>query len=334
MTNPNARLCDVTLRDGNHALRHSLTAKDAADYCQIADTAGLFSVEIGHGNGLGASSHLVGKAATTDEQLLVSARANLKNTKLSVHVIPGFATLKRDVYPAVEIGVDIFRVAAHVTEADVTQTHIERLTDMGATAHGVLMMSHMASTEELVQQAKLMQSYGASGLIFMDSAGYYRSHDVAERVNALVGELAIPVGFHAHNNLGLGVANALTAISNGASLIDGSSMGLGAGAGNAQLEAIAANMSDALGIHEALESLFGLSDFVREKFGKSLPALTASSISSGMVGAFSGYAPQVQRIAASTGISSQQLWEAIGERKLVAGQETMIDEIAQDLMNL
>lgn len=334
MNNSNAILCDVTLRDGNHALRHQLSTHDAAEYCKIADKAGLFSVEIGHGNGLGASSHLVGKSASTDRDLLIAARANLTNTKLSVHVIPGFATLKRDVYPAIDIGVDIFRVAAHVTEADVTQTHLERLAEMGVTAHGVLMMSHMADTGTLVEQAKLMETYGASALIFMDSAGYYRSKDVQERVSALVGNLSIPVGFHAHNNLGLGVANALTALESGASFVDGSSMGLGAGAGNAQLEAIAANIGYESGMQSPLEMLFELSDFVRNKFTKSLPSLTASSISSGMVGAFSGYAPQVQKLAASTGISSQQLWEAIGERKLVAGQESMIDEIAQDLMNL
>ena len=334
ITQDDVLLCDVTLRDGNHALRHSLRPNEVSDYCRLADSAGLFSVEVGHGNGLGASSHLVGKSAASDFDLLSAARANLLKTKLSVHVIPGFATLKRDVLPAIDLGVDIFRVAAHVTEADVTQTHIERLSSLGANAHGVLMMSHMASVEQLVLQAELLESYGAGAVIFMDSAGTYRPNDVRERVRALSESLTVPIGFHAHNNLGLGVANALAAMESGASLIDGSSMGLGAGAGNAQLEAIAANLDASAVDRDRLDAHFAMSDFVKDKFREMLPVLSASSIGSGMVGAFSGYAPQVSQVSAATGISTRRIWEAIGDRKLVAGQETMIDEIAQDLMNL
>jgi 4-hydroxy 2-oxovalerate aldolase len=51
-------------------------------------------VEVGHGNGLAASSLLVGKSVNTDEEMLTTARKNLKNSKLGIHMIPGLATLE------------------------------------------------------------------------------------------------------------------------------------------------------------------------------------------------------------------------------------------------
>ena len=236
-------LYDVTLRDGNHALRHTLTSKFVTNYCSSAEKSGVWAVEVGHGNGLGASSYLVGKSAESDSSLLTAARSSLKNVKLAVHSIPGFATIKRDLIPALDLGVDIFRVATHVSEADVSQKHIEFLANKDACVHGVLMMSHMIDINGLIEQARLMNKYGASAIVLMDSAGYFTPRDVAERVSGLKNALDVEVGFHAHNNLGLGVGNALSAIHEGASVIDGASMGLGAGAGNAQLENIVAAAS-------------------------------------------------------------------------------------------
>ena len=211
-----SRLYDVTLRDGNHALRHTLTTEFVADYCAAADRSGVWAVEVGHGNGLGASSYLVGKSFETDHNLLVSARENLKYSKLAVHSIPGFATIERDLAPAIEIGVDVFRVATHVTEATTAEKHIEFLAERDVIVHGVLMMSHMISIDGLIEQARLMKSYGASAVVLMDSAGHFIPIEVHERVNALRNSLEIEVGFHAHNNLGVAVSNASTASQAGA----------------------------------------------------------------------------------------------------------------------
>ena len=330
----NTRLYDVTLRDGNHALRHTLSSKFVSSYCEKADQSGVWAVEVGHGNGLGASSFLVGKSIESDMALLQAARESLKKTKLAVHSIPGFATIKRDLIPAIDFGVDIFRVATHVTEADVSQKHIEYLSNKNVIVHGVLMMSHMIDTNGLVAQAKLMKNYGASAIVLMDSAGFFIPKDVSERVSAIKNELDIEVGFHAHNNLGLGVGNALSAIHEGASLIDGASMGLGAGAGNAQLEnSVAAGSRESI-LNANVYSFLQMSKLVEETYTDKLPRPTSSSTQSGLAGVFSGYAPQVIAISEELGMDTNTLWKEMANRKLVAGQESMIREIAQDLMNL
>ena len=327
-------LYDVTLRDGNHALRHTLSSKFVRSYCELADKSGVWAVEVGHGNGLGASSYLVGKSVESDEALLSAARGSLKNTKLAVHSIPGFATIKRDLVPALDLGVDIFRVATHVSEADVSKKHIEFLANKDAVVHGVLMMSHMIDIAGLLTQAKLMKSYGASAVILMDSAGYFTPVDVSERVSAIKNEFEIEVGFHAHNNLGLGVGNALSAIQQGACLIDGASMGLGAGAGNAQLENIVAAGNREFAFDSEIYQFLQMSKLVEDSYPDKLPRTTSSSTQSGLAGVFSGYAPQVKAISEEMGLDTNVLWKEMASRKLVAGQESMIREIAQDLMNL
>lgn len=332
MTKP--KLYDVTLRDGNHALRHTLSSNFVGKYCRNADTSGVWAVEVGHGNGLGASSHLVGKSTETDHDLLEAARENLTSTKLAVHSIPGFATITRDIKPAISIGVDIFRVATHVTEADVSQKHIEFLATHDIKVHGVLMMSHMVDVAGLVKQVSLMKQYGASAVILMDSAGYFIPTDVSARVLAIRESIDIEVGFHAHNNLGLGVGNALAAIAEGALVIDGASMGLGAGAGNAQLENIVAAGRREKVLDSEIDTFLKMSKLVEDSYPNQLPRTTSSSTQSGLAGVFSGYAPQVRAISEELGLDSNSLWREMANRKLVAGQESMIREIAQDLMNL
>ena len=256
---------DVTLRDGNHAMRHSLRPEFVSEYCRIAEQAGVWAVEVGHGNGIGASSFLVGKAKSDDDSLLAAARENLKRVKLAIHAIPGFATIKRDIIPAIRAGVDVFRIGTHVTEVTTAQKHVEYLSGQNRTVHGVLMMSHAIDIKGLVSQAKLMADFGASAVVLMDSAGNYVPKDVAFRVNALREEVGVDIGFHAHNNLGVGVSNAISAIENNATIIDGSSMGLGAGAGNAPLESIVVNYRRMAKEAPSLGKILELSHLVETK---------------------------------------------------------------------
>ena len=190
-----------------------------------------------HGNGLAASSLLIGKSPSTDKEILTTARKNLKHSKLGIHTIPGLSTID-DAKAAIDYGVDVFRVATHCTEATLSKSHIEYLAKIGKEVYGVLMMSALITADELVEQAKIMESYGAQAIIIMDSTGTYLPNDVEERIFKLKAYTNIKVGFHAHNNLGCAVANSLVAVNAGATMIDACIRGFGAGAGNAPLELI------------------------------------------------------------------------------------------------
>ena len=55
-------ISDVSLRDGNHAINHQIDGETIANYCKILNTTGVDICEIGHGNGIGASSLSIGRA--------------------------------------------------------------------------------------------------------------------------------------------------------------------------------------------------------------------------------------------------------------------------------
>jgi len=325
-------LTDTTLRDGNHAVAHQLSLDNIAGYCRLAEKAAVPIVEIGHGNGLGASSLQVGLASNSDLAMLQTARSNLMTTKLGIHVIPGFATIDRDLKPALDCGVDVVRVAAHCTEADITERHIGFCREQGKNVFGVLMMSHMATPVQLCEEAKKMEAYGAEAIIIMDSAGAYLPEDVRERIIKMKDNLGIPVGFHAHNNLGLAIANTLTAIAAGASLADGSVRGFGAGAGNAQLEVLVAVLQK-LGINSSvgLFPILDAADYAETHFIRVLPVIQSLSVVSGLAGVFSGFSKPVVRCAEEQGVDARDIFFELGRRKAVAGQEDLILEVALSL---
>jgi 4-hydroxy 2-oxovalerate aldolase len=325
-------ISDPSLRDGNHAAKHQLRPEQIALYCRLADAAGVPIVEVGHGNGVGASSLQLGEACSSDEALLRTARENLPNSKLGIHAIPGFATIERDLKPAIRMGVDIIRVASHCTEADITERMIRFARSQSLVTYGVLMMSHMADPATLLTEARKLESYGAHGVIIMDSAGAYVPADVTERVGTLVSGLGIDVGFHAHNNLGLAIANSIAAADAGATMLDGCSRGFGAGAGNAQLEVLVAVL-DKLGYHTGID-LYGvldLADRAERDIMTELPTISSTSVVSGLSGVFSGFLKPVQRAAETYGLDARDIFFALGRRKVVAGQEDLILEVAKEL---
>jgi 4-hydroxy 2-oxovalerate aldolase len=329
---PSMTICDSTLRDGNHAVAHQLGAEDIRTYAKAAERAGVDVVEVGHGNGIGASSIQVGLAAISDTEMLRTARAELHTARLGVLSIPGFSCVERHLKPALDCGVDEVRVGTHCTEADVTRQQITLLHRMGVTVKGVLMMSHMVSTAKLLEQARRLCDYGAQAVILMDSAGAYTPADVRRKVGTLVEHLDVGVGFHAHNNLGLAVANTLIAVEAGATIVDVTARGFGAGAGNAPLELVAANLHTGntptkLRLFEALDA----AELAAATFVKRIPTNDGVTITSGIAGVFSGFAAPVLRAGQRFNVDPRLILMELGRRRVVAGQEDTIVEVALSL---
>lgn len=326
-------ITDSSLRDGNHSVKHTISLDSIARYCQFADKAGVPIVEVGHGNGLAASSLLVGKSISTDGEMLSTARKHLTKSKLGIHMIPGLATLEHT-KQAIDLGVDVVRVATHCTEATLAKSHIEALSKANIEVFGVLMMSALITPTELLEQAKIMESYGARAIIIMDSTGTYLPFDVQQRITLLKTNLSIPVGFHAHNNLGCAVANSLTAVEYGADYIDGCIRGFGAGAGNAPLELLIPVLEQSgfnVGIN--FQDTIKEADDVMDYLVPTAPITTPINVLTGLKKLFSGFEKPIVNASKIYGIEYSSLIFELGNRKLVAGQEDLILEVAQKLKN-
>jgi 4-hydroxy 2-oxovalerate aldolase len=317
---------DLTLRDGSHAISHQITEQMIIDHCIFAEDAGIEVIEVGHGNGLGASSLTIGESLVSNYEMIKIARKHLKKTKLSVHIIPGYATINRDIEPAILLGVDIFRIASHCTEASLTKSHIEYLSKKGKTVYGVLMMAAKCSPETLFNEASKMKTYGAMAIIIMDSTGSFLPKDVHDRIQ-LLKNLEIPIGFHGHNNLGLAVANSLAAIESGASIIDVTLKGFGAGSGNTPLEIMAyLHESTLINKNKILEHC--------DKFIIPIPVCKPINILTSINKLASGFDKHILKSSEKFGISYINLTNELGKQNLNAGQEDFINITSQKLQNL
>ncbi|MGP3950905.1 4-hydroxy-2-oxovalerate aldolase [Streptomyces sp. 7N604] len=322
---------DPTLRDGHHAVRHQLDADQLRDYATAANAARVPVVEIGHGNGLGASSLQIGRARLSDTDMLKVVREALTHSRMGVFMAPGWGT-SDDLRGAVALGADVVRIAAHCTEADVTERHLGVVRDLGAEAQGVLLMSHMARPDQLAEQCGLLAKFGAQAVGIFDSAGHYLPADVAERLAAITAAVDVPVIFHGHNNLGLAIANSIAAIQAGAQIIDATARGFGAGAGNTQLEVLVAvleRMGHSTGID--LRRLLNAADIAEGRLMKAPPVIDSVSLVSGLAGVFSGFKNPVLATARREGIDPLDLFFALGERQVVAGQEDLIGDVSRKL---
>jgi len=325
------RIIDSTLRDGMHAVSHQLTPEQMAIVAAKLDEAGVDTIEVGHGDGLGGSSFQYGFTKFPEAQYFKAVSEVLKKTKLAVLLIPGIGTVE-DLKLSMEYGVKTVRVATHVTEADAGEQHIKFAKKHGLEAIGFLMMSHMAPPEKVLEQAKLFESYGADLVYVTDSAGAMLPTDVTARIKLVHQELSIPIGFHAHNNLGLAIGNTLAAIEAGATSVDGTVCGLGAGAGNAQLEALVAVLNKGNYTTDVdLYKLMDLSKDVVEGLMHRPQAINSDTLAIGYAGAYGSFLLHSRRAAEKFGVDARDILLELGRRKTVGGQEDMIIDVAIEL---
>jgi len=312
-------------------MRHQFTKEQVRAVAQALDEAGVPVIEVTHGDGLAGSSIQYGFSGTPEMELIAEARSACKQASIAVLLLPGVGTLK-ELKEAAAQGAQVVRIATQCTEADISQQHFESARELGLETVGFLMMAHMRPPEDLVVQAKLMESYGAQCVYIVDSAGAMLPQDAYARVKALKESLSWQVGFHAHNNLGVAIGNSLAALEAGADQLDGCLRGLGAGAGNAPTELLAAVL-DKLHLNAGLDvyKLMDAAEYVIAPMMPFQPFPNRDAISIGYAGVYSTFLLHARRAGERYGIDPRDILTELGRRQAVAGQEDWILDVALEL---
>jgi 4-hydroxy 2-oxovalerate aldolase len=327
------RITDTTLRDGSHAMAHQFTEQQVRETVRALDRAGVEVIEVTHGDGLGGSSLNYGFSRTDEMTLIAAAREEARQAKIAVLLVPGIGTVEH-LKRARDAGADMVRVATHCTEADVSPQHFAAARDLGMETVGFLMMAHRTSPENLARQARIMVDAGCQCPYVTDSAGALLMHEARARFEALIAEVGDDawVGYHGHQNVGLGVANSVVAYEAGVRYIDGSLCALGAGAGNSPTEVLAA-VFDRLGVDTGLDVL-GLLDAAENVVRPYLPRwpkMDRNAIVQGWVGIYSSFLLHAETAAERYKVPTHDVLRRCGELGLVGGQEDMIIDVAIQL---
>ncbi len=324
------RITDSTLRDGSHALAHQLTEEQVRRTVRTLDDAGVEVIEVTHGDGLGGSSFNYGFSRQNEIELVAAAVDEATRARIACLILPGLGTVE-DMKRAADAGASVMRVATHCTEADVSIQHFGMARALGLETVGFLMLSHRIGPEQLAAQARIMVDAGAQCVYVVDSAGALILDEAQTRVSALVAEIGrdAQVGYHGHQNLSMGVANSVLAQRAGARQVDGALCALGAGAGNAPTEVLAA-VFDRLGVSTGVDVMGALAaaEEAVKPFLPRLPVMDRASIVQGHAGVYSSFLLHAERAAARYEVPTHEILQRVGDAGYVGGQEDMIIDLA------
>ncbi|MCA9548767.1 MAG: 4-hydroxy-2-oxovalerate aldolase [Myxococcales bacterium] len=326
-------LHDMCLRDGMHARRHQFTLEEMTRLASAMDDAGVELMQVTHGDGLGGSSRNYGFSKHTNAEYIAAVAGVLKRARISVLLVPGLGTMQ-ELKEAYDAGARSVHVATHCTEANVSPQHIAFARELGMDTTGFLMMAHLNSPEGILEQARIMEAAGAGTIYVTDSAGYLLPDGVTARIRILRENLKpeTELGFHGHHNLGMGIANSIAAVEAGANRIDASVAGLGAGAGNTPLEVFVA-VANRMGIETGVD-LFKIMDVAEDVVVPMMDhavRVDRESLTIGYAGCYSTFLLFAKRAAARYGIDARDLLVELGKKKMIAGQEDMIEDLAMTM---
>lgn len=323
-------IMEVTLRDGSYVIDFQFTGEDTATLVTALEGAGFRWIEIGHGLGLNAQDKGKRRAVASDEEHLKAASQAVKNAKWGMFFIPGIGRAE-DIELAGKYNMDFIRIGTNVTESERAKPFIELAKSLGMFVCFNAMKSYAISPEEFAEVAQQTQSWGADMVYIVDSAGTMLPEDIAAFIEAIQAVCDVPIGFHGHDNLSMGMANTLQAIESGAAIVDSSLRGMGRSAGNVITEALLAIMHRRgyvkdIDLKAAMDISAGLIAPLVPGRGLDTMAITA-----GLAGFHSSFTVKVKSYAEKYDIDVRDLIVRLCEQNRVDAPDELLEQLGKDI---
>ncbi|MDH5368436.1 MAG: 4-hydroxy-2-oxovalerate aldolase [Gammaproteobacteria bacterium] len=238
------KLLECTLRDGTYAVDFMIDPDTFYSFTEALINCGFQDIEIGHGLGLGAYRSY--SADFTDEEVWKRLQPLTVKARLYSFFIPYVGTLD-DIRIAREYGLYGLRIGSEPSSIDQHIKAIEEAKKLGYFVALNLMKSYTVTPAGFAQIVDTYKDL-VDVIYIVDSAGHMLPSELRNYVDAIHERVGMfNLGYHGHNNLGLGVANALELIDAGVEYIDTTLTGIGRSGGNVPTETMIAVLSKKFG---------------------------------------------------------------------------------------
>ena len=268
---------DTTLRDGTQGTGISFSTLDKIRVAERLDDFGVHYIEGGWpGSNPKDAAFFEEASKRTWKNAKIAAFGMTRRGKLKVEDDPQVQMLLDAKTPVVTIVGKTWPL--HVTEVfQVTlEENLAMISDTVAylKKHGREVLydaehffdSFKDDPEYSLKTVKAASDAGADLIVLCETNGGALPEFVGEVTAKVVAHLGKPVGIHTHNDGGVGVANALAAVRNGANQVQGTINGYGERVGNCNLITVMPNLHYKMGIDLGMDltRLRELSQFVAE----------------------------------------------------------------------
>ena len=324
-------LLDTTIRDGSYVVNFQFTAKDTSIIASSLDRAGVQLIEVGHGLGMSAGKDKCMLAAVSDEEYMRAASTSVKNGKWGMFFIPGIGTMD-DIKMAADYGMDFIRIGTNVTEVSQSSPYVERAKSLGLITFSNLMKTYALAPKKVGGVSKVVEDLGFDFICVVDSAGGMFPEDIEAYFSEIRNSSSMKIGFHGHNNLGLGIANSLKAFDLGASVVDTSVRGLGRSSGNANTEIfLLALKRKSIDLGIEVKQILDLAEKVIDGYLKNYNQLNSIDIISGYAQFHSSYLGLVFKYADKYRIDPRDLIVSVSEHDRLNADSGLVEMLALDL---
>ena len=224
-------IIDTTLRDGAQSPGISFSKTDKIEIAKALEKAGVYQLEAGI-PAMGASEKEVILAIKDVCKKALVATWNRLNIK--------------DIQHSVDCSPDIIHISVPVSDLQVYQklqkdriwlkkqmlTCVDYALKKGFFVTIGFEDASRADLDFMIEMGMALKRLGVKQLRFADTVGILTPHTTQLKVRSLIEYTGLDIEFHAHNDLGMAVANSIAAARAGARFIDTTIYGIGERTGN------------------------------------------------------------------------------------------------------
>ncbi|WP_182188115.1 homocitrate synthase [Pectinatus frisingensis] len=228
-------IVDTTLRDGAQSPLVMFDSREKIAIAEMLDDKNIYQIEAG--------IPIMGK----DELAIIS---KIKKSCFHAKISTWNRLNKNDLIAAADCEADIVHISVPVSQRQIYEKLQKDVKWLLAQLEDVLAFAASYFTEITIgmedasrADMKLMltviekvKQFAVKRVRFADTVGIMTPSAVYEQIREIKEKTAIQIEFHAHNDLGMAVANSIAAVQAGADFIDTTVQGIGERCGNCDME--------------------------------------------------------------------------------------------------